>query len=210
MSKFQVGDRVRLLEDFDDIKSGTVGIVQSVITGGYDLYDIFVKFETQENQTLLYDEEVEFVSHAPSSLDDVSNEEWNQAQAKIATLPEDFKPLVRFGDTPAWTVLGASGLRGAKWVEDKENPEYRGFEFDNAEDAIAYIHESDAVTQPAHYTSHPSGIETIEITKHESFLRGNLLKYILLAPYKGAELEDLLKAQKYLEWEIARVEGQEK
>jgi len=64
---------------------------------------------------------------------------------------------------------------------------------------------NDPVRQPSHYF-HPSGIEVIEITKYESFLRGNIIKYILRAPFKGQELEDLRKAQMYLEWEIARVE----
>lgn len=65
---------------------------------------------------------------------------------------------------------------------------------------------SDVVNHPSHYTSHPSGIEVIEITRHESFLRGNVLKYVLRAPHKGNELEDLRKAQAYLAWEIERVE----
>lgn len=64
---------------------------------------------------------------------------------------------------------------------------------------------ADSVETPSHYTSHPSGIETIEITRHETFLRGNVLKYVLRAPYKGRELEDLLKARQYLDWEIERV-----
>lgn len=64
----------------------------------------------------------------------------------------------------------------------------------------------DNVQHPSHYTSHPSGVETIEITKHESFLRGNLLKYVLRAPYKGNELEDMKKAQQYLQWEIERLQ----
>ena len=57
-----------------------------------------------------------------------------------------------------------------------------------------------------HYRSHPSGIEAIEITQYESFLRGNILKYVLRAPYKGSELKDLKKAAEYLQWEIERVE----
>jgi hypothetical protein len=68
--------------------------------------------------------------------------------------------------------------------------------------------QSKTVDTPDHYTSHPSGIETIDITKHESFLRGNILKYILRAPYKGFEVEDLKKAQKYLAWEIERLENE--
>lgn len=56
-----------------------------------------------------------------------------------------------------------------------------------------------------HYRQHPSGVEAIELTRHESFLRGNILKYVLRAPYKGAELSDLRKAAEYLRWEIERV-----
>jgi hypothetical protein len=65
---------------------------------------------------------------------------------------------------------------------------------------------SNAVS-PKHYY-HPSGIEAIQITKFETFLRGNILKYILRAPYKGEELSDLLKAQQYLAWEIERVKAE--
>ena len=63
---------------------------------------------------------------------------------------------------------------------------------------------SDAIEHPKHYNSHPSGIEAIELTRYESFLRGNVLKYVLRAPYKGREVEDLLKAMQYLEWELER------
>ena len=66
---------------------------------------------------------------------------------------------------------------------------------------------NDPVVEPAHYTHHPSGIEAIQITSYETFLRGNILKYILRAPYKGTELQDLKKARQYLEWEIARIEA---
>lgn len=74
---------------------------------------------------------------------------------------------------------------------------------------ITFPPAADAVAHPSHYTSHPSGIETIQITKHESFLRGNILKYVLRAPYKNREVEDLRKARQYLDWEIARAEGKE-
>lgn len=65
--------------------------------------------------------------------------------------------------------------------------------------------EGDSVNHPNHYY-HPSGIEAIQITRHESFLRGNIIKYLLRAPYKGEELEDLKKAAVYLQWEIERVQ----
>jgi hypothetical protein len=58
------------------------------------------------------------------------------------------------------------------------------------------------VSHPSHYTSHPSGIEAIEICGYMSFCLGNALKYILRADYKGKAIEDLRKAMWYLEREI--------
>ena len=61
---------------------------------------------------------------------------------------------------------------------------------------------ADMVNHPPHYTSHPSGIETIEITKYMGFCLGNVIKYILRADYKGNRLQDLEKAAWYLQKEI--------
>jgi len=58
------------------------------------------------------------------------------------------------------------------------------------------------------YYYHPSGVQIIDITRHESFLRGNILKYVLRAPHKGDEIEDLKKASVYLHWEIERLESE--
>ena len=58
------------------------------------------------------------------------------------------------------------------------------------------------VNSPAHYTSHPSGIEAIEICGYMNFCLGNALKYILRADYKNNAIEDLRKAIWYLEREI--------
>jgi hypothetical protein len=65
---------------------------------------------------------------------------------------------------------------------------------------------ADPIKHPKHYTSHPSGIEPIEICAYETYYRGNILKYVMRAPYKGCELQDLKKARQYLDWEISRVE----
>lgn len=65
----------------------------------------------------------------------------------------------------------------------------------------------DPVRVPEHYNVHPSGIEPIQITAHETFFRGNIIKYVMRAPYKGHELEDLLKAQEYLRLEIEKVQN---
>lgn len=66
---------------------------------------------------------------------------------------------------------------------------------------------TDMVNHPPHYTSHPSGIETIQITEHMNFCLGNALKYILRSELKGKKIEDLEKAVWYINREIARVQN---
>jgi hypothetical protein len=58
------------------------------------------------------------------------------------------------------------------------------------------------VSHPAHYTSHPSGIEAIEICQWMSFCLGNVMKYIWRADLKHDAMEDLAKAGWYLDREI--------
>ena len=67
----------------------------------------------------------------------------------------------------------------------------------------------DVVNHPAHYTAYP--VEVIELTEHMNYCRGNIVKYVARAGLKSpdTELEDLRKAQWYIEREIARLEGPE-
>ena len=67
--------------------------------------------------------------------------------------------------------------------------------------------ENDPVNHPAHYTSHPSGVECIQITRWMNFNLGNAIKYIWRAGNKGNALEDLKKARWYLDDEIKRRES---
>lgn len=62
------------------------------------------------------------------------------------------------------------------------------------------------VNHPSHYTSHPSGIECIQITEHMNFCLGNAIKYLWRAGSKDgtSDIEDLEKAKWYVEREIAR------
>jgi hypothetical protein len=64
----------------------------------------------------------------------------------------------------------------------------------------------DAVEHPPHYTSHPSGIECIQITEHMNFCLGNAVKYIWRASLKGSATQDLRKAMWYLQREIDLIE----
>ena len=67
------------------------------------------------------------------------------------------------------------------------------------------LNEPDVVNHPPHYTSHPSGVECIQITEHMNFNLGNALKYIWRADLKHDDAtEDLEKAKWYIEREIAR------
>lgn len=66
---------------------------------------------------------------------------------------------------------------------------------------------TDLVNHPPHYTSHPSGIEAIEITRHMNFNLGNAIKYIWRAGQKGDPTQDLDKAMFYLADEIRRLGG---
>ena len=66
---------------------------------------------------------------------------------------------------------------------------------------------ADAVDHPAHYTSHPSGIEPIQITRHESFTRGNAIKYLMRAGRKDPDPRtDLKKARRYIDFELEDLE----
>ena len=72
---------------------------------------------------------------------------------------------------------------------------------------------ADNVNHPAHYNSHPSGIECIEIARHHNFNIGNTIKYLWRAGLKSEEgmedtdkqVEDLNKAIWYIKDEIKRI-----
>lgn len=62
----------------------------------------------------------------------------------------------------------------------------------------------DMVNHPPHYNNHPSGIEAIQITEHMGFCIGNAIKYLWRADEKGSAIEDLRKAEWYIQREIQR------
>lgn len=64
--------------------------------------------------------------------------------------------------------------------------------------------EVDMVSNPPHYTAHPSGVECIEITRHMGFNVGNAVKYLWRADLKGAAIQDLEKAAFYIQDEITK------
>lgn len=63
---------------------------------------------------------------------------------------------------------------------------------------------ADPVNHPKHYTSHPSGVECIQVTRHMGFNLGNAVKYIWRADEKGNAIQDLEKAAWYIADEITK------
>lgn len=57
------------------------------------------------------------------------------------------------------------------------------------------------VSHPSHYTSHPSGVECIQITRHYNFNIGNAIKYLWRNGLKDedAQIQDLEKAIWYIQ-----------
>ncbi len=67
---------------------------------------------------------------------------------------------------------------------------------------------NDVVNHPKHYTSHPSGVECIDITEHMDFCIGNAIKYLWRAGLKDEETNiiDLQKAIFYINRKIKLLE----
>ena len=80
-------------------------------------------------------------------------------------------------------------------------------------DKDLFVEKEDNVNHPKHYTSHPSGIECITITRHYCFAIGNAIKYLWRAGLKKdasledkqKEIEDLEKAIWYIKDRIKQL-----
>jgi hypothetical protein len=68
---------------------------------------------------------------------------------------------------------------------------------------------NDPVNHPAHYTSHPSGVEAIAICEGFNFNVGNAIKYLWRAGLKSNAVEDLEKARWYVTRELQRITKQD-
>lgn len=64
----------------------------------------------------------------------------------------------------------------------------------------------ETVNHPSHYNENPSGVECIVVAEHMGFCLGNVMKYIWRADFKECPIDDLKKAQWYLNREIERRE----
>lgn len=106
------------------------------------------------------------------------------------------RPSIRRTFAPA----DFTGLEPAK----EHHPEVAPAEGQGSEDAGEVA--ADPVN-PSHYRKHPSGIECIEVTRHMNFNVGNAIKYLWRYMDKGDPIENLKKAQWYIDDEIRRLQG---
>lgn len=114
-------------------------------------------------------------------------------------IDEEFKELIKRGDN--YHKLMEKVLQARFKIFDflsKDIP-HKAQEVEEEE-------ENDSVNHPSYYTSHPSGIECIDITRHYCFSIGNAIKYLWRAGLKKEmgledkekEIEDLRKAIWYI------------
>lgn len=71
------------------------------------------------------------------------------------------------------------------------------------------LDKDDAVSNPKHYNSDPSGVKCIEITRHRNNNIGNVIKYLWRNGLKdgNSNIQDLEKGAWYLNDEIQRLKG---
>lgn len=115
-----------------------------------------------------------------------------------------------------WRNPGTQGEYVAPWLRDELASAYAAsdsFNFrrdprevaseSNLNKIDTLVEVEDQVNHPKHYTSDPSGIECIEITRHRNFTIGSAIKYLWRAGLKGGdldkEIQDLEKAIWYIQ-----------
>ena len=106
-------------------------------------------------------------------------------------------------DPSSWIIKSTGDL--PTWTTATTIPNVNGIEHKTAHDAVNH---------PKHYTSHPSGVECIQVTQHYNFCVGNAIKYLWRAGLKTEgntdskqkQIEDLNKAIWYIRREIENLE----
>lgn len=92
-------------------------------------------------------------------------------------------------------------------LDDLDDHYRKKYEPEPCTDVVMNNTTHDPVYHQKHYTSHPSGIEAIEITRHMSFNFGNAVKYLWRNGLKDGQpaTQDLEKAVWYIQDEIKRL-----
>lgn len=102
-------------------------------------------------------------------------------------------------------AAGVGGISASDIIVDDPYAGYRSFS-----DWVLHspmLADEGVVDQPPHYTT--GGMEAIDVIKakltpeeYQGYLKGNVLKYVMRANYKGKHDQDLEKAQWYLDEQV--------
>lgn len=136
----------------------------------------------------------------------ISDEMQTEIVNEIAELASDTKAHDTTGE-----MFGAPRLRRRsihRLSSEGDAPGARNDQTVSHEEAVSAETVEEDPINPSHYRRHPSGIECIEIARHHNFNVGNAIKYIWRYMDKGDPIENLKKAQWYLDDEIRRLQGQ--
>lgn len=112
-------------------------------------------------------------------------------------------------DMPTWPIeVKYDENMGAGYFKESELELEEVYDALSAAPKVDSRLDVDVVNHPSHYTSHPSGIECIQVTEHMNFNLGNATKYVWRAGLKSDDpIQDLQKARWYIEREIQRLGG---
>jgi len=113
-------------------------------------------------------------------------------------------------DSPGEELLKDSDFQKewVEWCQSNSGSIDNLLKLDSVGNLKKHYDDLESVNHPAHYCSHPSGVECIQITEHFNFCIGNAVKYLWRAGVKTENpVEDLKKAIWYIQREIERVGG---
>lgn len=205
---FKQGDYVAINPAYSDVYEDAYelgfpyGVVNSVVNNGsivmVVIEDVLITFSSSQ-----------LVPYNPNLTGGDRVIVGNRYGTVLGTMDEDYDYLIRFDDgdpseyVPAYKVTQVRNLS-----EDLQRAIEAG---DLSEELTFDIEVGDNVNHPSHYTSDPSGVECIEITRHRNFNIGNAIKYLWRNGLKNedAQIEDLEKAIFYIRDEITRLQHEQ-
>ncbi|WKK23054.1 DUF3310 domain-containing protein [Streptomyces olivoreticuli] len=187
---FKVGDWVRVLppdatqppNPIAELSKDRIGQVVGTYTPESQPYPYDVQFDDAGTQLCFAERELELMDRPPADRTPAPH----QAQGSTGPLAPELPPGERL-------LRETAGLPHAMDAPKEQ-----------ALMQAAVMTPADYVDRPDHYTSHPSGIECIEVTEHLDFLLGNVFKYLWRHGLKSESpsLQDLKKARWYLDRKI--------
>ena len=236
MAEIKVGDKVRLTKDvaYGNHKKGDIGVVTRINGGLTGLTRVRMEYNNTNGYTTPFaPNEIELVEELePLKLEHLKagqlvirkRDDWQRFITKVNG--DEIEYLCGYKGDTLTIEMDAQAVEFLDYCRLPDISEVAQFKKDNPDLFAEYVMpeepvadaispEEDAVNHPSHYTSDPSGVECIQITRHRNFNVGNAIKYLWRAGLKKSEgrsekekqIEDLKKAVFYIQDEIKRLES---